>query len=64
MTKCDVCGRGDRTIYFVENDKVRDGRMRRAHYYNVMHVCEDCYHEWQCKLWAQVAGETIARGER
>lgn len=42
--RCDLCG-GVATVT-VENDMVRDKRMRRKHYYNVLQVCDKCRWTW------------------
>jgi hypothetical protein len=42
--RCDLCG-GAATVT-VENDQVRDKRMRRKHYYNVIQVCDKCRGAW------------------
>lgn len=56
--KCEVCGRQCEAVAF-ENDQVRDKRMKRRYYYNVVHVCENCYREWQKKMnvrWDTLGG--------
>ena len=50
MTKCDVCWGADRPMYFLENDRVRDKRLRRKYQYNVLCICDKCYREWAAKL--------------
>ena len=44
--KCDLCDHyGEVTL--VEDDTVRDKRMKRKFHYTSMHLCDACLKEWR-----------------